>query len=84
MLNRALLKAHYDIEFWDIPAKYLCPPNSGRADYVHHLADLLAESNNQEIPLGRQIKALDIVRAQAWFTLLWARANTAGTSLGLI
>ena len=60
MLNRALLKAHYDIEFWDIPANYLCPPIPGRADYIHHLADLLAESNNQEIPFGRQIKALDI------------------------
>ena len=60
MLNRALLKTHYNIEFWDIPAGYLCPPIPGRVDYIHYLADLLAESNNQEIPHGRQIKALDI------------------------
>ena len=60
MLNRALLKTHYNIEFWDIPAGYLCPPIPGRVDYIHYLADLLAESNNQEIPRGRQIKALDI------------------------
>ena len=60
MLNRALLRTHYDIEFWDIPAGYLCPPIPGRVDYIHHLADLLADSNNQEIPRGRQIKALDI------------------------
>ena len=60
MLNRALLKTHYNIEFWDMPAGYLCPPIPGRVDYIHYLADLLAESNNQEIPRGRQIKALDI------------------------
>ncbi|MEN8840257.1 MAG: 23S rRNA (adenine(1618)-N(6))-methyltransferase RlmF [Octadecabacter sp.] len=60
MLNRALLKTHYDIGFWDIPANYLCPPIPGRADYIHYLADLLASNNNQEIPRGRHIKALDI------------------------
>lgn len=60
MLNRALLKTHYGIGFWDIPAGYLCPPIPGRIDYIHYLADLLAESNDQEIPRGRQIRALDI------------------------
>ena len=60
MLNRALLKAYYNIDFWDIPANYLCPPIPGRVDYIHYLADLLADSNNHEIPRGRNIKALDI------------------------
>ncbi len=60
MLNRALLKTHYNIEYWDIPADYLCPPIPGRVDYIHYLADLLAESNQSEIPRGRDIKALDI------------------------
>jgi 23S rRNA (adenine1618-N6)-methyltransferase len=60
MLNRALLKAHYNIDFWDIPTGFLCPPIPGRVDYIHYLADLLARSNNQEIPRGRHIKALDI------------------------
>ena len=60
MLNRALLKTHYNIDFWDIPANYLCPPIPGRVDYIHYLADLLADSNNQEIPRGPNIKALDI------------------------
>lgn len=60
MLNRALLKTHYNINFWDIPANYLCPPIPGRVDYIHYLADLLAGSNDQEIPRGRNIKALDI------------------------
>jgi 23S rRNA (adenine1618-N6)-methyltransferase len=60
MLNRALLKVFYKIDFWDIPANYLCPPIPGRVDYIHYLADLLAGDNNQEIPRGRNVKALDI------------------------
>ena len=34
-LNKALLINHYDIQDWDIPANYLCPPIPGRADYIH-------------------------------------------------
>jgi 23S rRNA (adenine1618-N6)-methyltransferase len=60
MLNRALLETHYNIDFWDMPSGYLCPPIPGRVDYIHYLADLLAESNNQNIPRGRHIKVLDI------------------------
>lgn len=60
MLNRALLKTHYNIDYWDIPAGYLCPPIPGRVDYIHYLADLLAENNNQDIPRGHHIKVLDI------------------------
>ncbi|MEO9649700.1 MAG: 23S rRNA (adenine(1618)-N(6))-methyltransferase RlmF [Roseobacter sp.] len=60
MLNRALLKTHYDIDFWDIPAGYLCPPIPGRVDYIHYLADLLADSKGQQIPRGPHVKALDI------------------------
>lgn len=59
-LNRALLKDHYGIEHWDIPPAYLCPPIPGRADYLHGLADLLAEDNGGEIPRGGQVRALDI------------------------
>ena len=39
-LNKAILKLHYHIE-WDIPDGYLCPPIPGRADYIHHVADLM-------------------------------------------
>ncbi|MEJ2911574.1 23S rRNA (adenine(1618)-N(6))-methyltransferase RlmF [Pseudoalteromonas sp. C12FD-1] len=59
-LNQALLKAHYNIEFWDIPDQNLCPPIPGRVDYIHYLADLLSVDNQKKIPIGRQIKALDI------------------------
>jgi 23S rRNA (adenine1618-N6)-methyltransferase len=60
MLNRALLKQFYGIEHWDIPANYLCPPIPGRADYVHYLADLLAASNEGQIPRGRSVRVLDV------------------------
>lgn len=59
-LNRALLKYFYKVEFWDIPAGFLCPPIPGRADYIHYLADLLRVSNSGKIPTGPIIKVLDI------------------------
>ena len=59
-LNKALLKYFYGINYWDIPPGYLCPPIPGRADYIHYLADLLAESNKGVIPTGDRIKVLDI------------------------
>lgn len=59
-LNRALLKHYYDIEEWDIPEGYLCPPIPGRADYIHSIADLLAESNRGRAPKGNKICCLDV------------------------
>jgi len=49
-LNKALLMHFYGVTQWDIPDGYLCPPVPGRADYIHHLADLLAEGNNGVVP----------------------------------
>lgn len=59
-LNKALLMVHYDIQHWDIPDNYLCPPIPGRADYIHNIADLLAETNNGSIPEGDAIMGLDV------------------------
>jgi len=60
MLNKALLKHYYNIDYWDIPQNYLTPPIPGRADYIHHIADLLSKSNNHKIPKGNKINCLDI------------------------
>ena len=60
MLNRALLFEYYNLHFWDIPKGYLCPPIPGRADYIHHMADVLSSSNDGKIPTGHNIKCLDI------------------------
>jgi len=58
MLNKAILKHFYKIQYWDIPPNYLCPPIPGRADYIHYLADLLADGEN--IPTGKYVRGLDI------------------------
>lgn len=58
-LNKALLKHHYNVEYWEIPEHYLCPPIPGRADYIHNIADLL-KGNKTKIPKGNHIKGLDI------------------------
>jgi 23S rRNA (adenine1618-N6)-methyltransferase len=59
-LNRALLQQDYGIRHWEIPAGYLTPPVPGRADYVHHVADLLAESNLGKLPRGPTVRVLDV------------------------
>ncbi len=59
-LNSTLLKQMYGVTGWNLPAQYLCPPIPGRADYLHHLADLLALSNGGTIPYGETIRVLDI------------------------
>jgi len=59
LLNKALLLHFYKVQNWDIPDTNLCPPIPGRADYIHYIADLLAEKQN-EIPNGVSIKGLDI------------------------
>ena len=59
-LNQALLKTGYGMDIWDIPPGYLCPPVPGRADYIHYIADLLAEDCEGAVPRGRHVRALDI------------------------
>lgn len=59
-LNTALLKHFYEIKQWDIPQGYLCPPIPGRADYLHHIADLLASQAGNNIPRGEKVRCFDI------------------------
>lgn len=60
LLNKAILMSEYKITFWEISKTNLCPPIPGRADYIHYIADLLAETNNNEIPVGKRVKILDL------------------------
>ena len=60
LLNKALLNHYYGIKSWDFPDENLCPPIPGRADYIHHIADLLNENNFGTIPRGDKITCLDI------------------------
>ncbi len=60
LLNKALLNHYYGIKNWEFPDENLCPPIPGRADYIHHIADLLGESNMGKIPIGDKITCFDI------------------------
>jgi len=88
MLNKSLLKFYYDIEFWDIPQGYLCPPIPGRADYIHHIADLLANRYNGKIPKGKKIQCLDIgVGANCVYPIIGVKEfdwNFTGTDIDVI
>ncbi|MCM2305294.1 MAG: 23S rRNA (adenine(1618)-N(6))-methyltransferase RlmF [Elusimicrobia bacterium] len=54
ILNRALLRTYYGVGFWELPPGYLCPPVPGRADYVHHAADLIGGKR------GEGVRVLDV------------------------
>ena len=60
ILNKALLNHYYGIKNWEFPDENLCPPIPGRADYIHHIADLLGENNFGTIPIGNKITCLDV------------------------
>lgn len=47
-LNSALLKVHYNIEYWDFPDENLCPPIPSRVDYLHYLSDLIGDTSNKK------------------------------------
>lgn len=59
-LNRALLLCDYGLEAWDLPSGCLCPPVPGRADYLHHVADLLGDGDAAAIPRGPEVAVLDV------------------------
>ncbi|WP_109831260.1 23S rRNA (adenine(1618)-N(6))-methyltransferase RlmF [Reichenbachiella versicolor] len=59
-LNKALLKLQYNIEYWDIPNGYLCPPIPGRADYIHYMASWLQKCNLEKMPRNGSITCIDI------------------------
>lgn len=62
-LNKAILLHFYGIKDWNIPESYLFPPIPGRADYLHHLADLFDG--------GGKLRGLDIgVGANCIYPLL--------------
>ena len=58
LLNKALLLHTYRVENWSLPAGYLCPPVPSRADYLHHIADILSEAG--VVPTGKKVKILDV------------------------
>ncbi|MGI5308428.1 23S rRNA (adenine(1618)-N(6))-methyltransferase RlmF [Rheinheimera sp. WS51] len=59
-LNAALLASYYQVDFWQLPEGYLCPPIPGRADYLHYAADLVSELPAACHQTKSSIKMLDI------------------------
>jgi 23S rRNA (adenine1618-N6)-methyltransferase len=73
-LNAAILAHHYGVRRWEIPQGYLCPPIPGRADYLHHLADLLASARRGAPPRGSRVRCLDIgVGASCVYPIIGAK-----------
>lgn len=69
-LNSALLAHHYHIKDWSIPPNALCPPVPGRVDYIHYVADLLADSAHHATK-SEPVKMLDIgIGANGIYSLL--------------
>lgn len=60
LLNKAILHHYYGIKHWEFPDQNLCPPIPGRADYIHYIADLLAENNSGKVSSGEKITCLDV------------------------
>jgi 23S rRNA (adenine1618-N6)-methyltransferase len=50
--NTALLKHHYNIKYWKLPKNTLYPPIPGRADYIHHIADLIGKGEKTGLDIG--------------------------------
>ncbi|MBS3797795.1 MULTISPECIES: 23S rRNA (adenine(1618)-N(6))-methyltransferase RlmF [unclassified Pseudoalteromonas] len=58
-LNQALLKHHYDVAIWDLPEGFLCPPVPGRADYLHHLYDLISQDTEHSLKQPK-VRVMDV------------------------
>lgn len=90
MLNTALLMHYYGMKKWTIPEGFLVPPVPGRADYIHHMADILSQKDYGKIPKGANVTCLDIgVGANAIYPIIgcaeygWKFVGTEIDSLAL-
>ncbi len=79
-LNKALLMYHYNLQDWQLPKGYLCPPVPSRVDYIHHIADIINTSS-------KKITGIDIgVGANAIYSILGAQVyhwNMIGSDIHL-
>ncbi len=60
-LNKSLLAYHHNVQNWNIPNGYLCPPIPSRADYLYYINDLLKNDLIREEKIkNKSINGLDI------------------------
>lgn len=63
LLNQALLKSHYNID-WDLPAKSLCPPIPSRLDYLLYASDLIGKDKARVLDIGTGANLIYPILAQ--------------------
>ncbi len=81
-LNCAILHHHYMVNDWDIPNGFLCPPVPGRVDYIHYMAELIAELSPADSPTNDPIKMLDIGTGANGIYSILARAEYGWECVG--
>jgi 23S rRNA (adenine1618-N6)-methyltransferase len=51
-LNKALLTLHYNVAHLRLPEHALAPAIPGRADYIHHISDLIGKGDKKGLDIG--------------------------------
>lgn len=59
LLNQALLRHHFALRWYEVPATALCPAVPGRLDYLLYLQDFLCQLHGKK-PKTKQFRLLDI------------------------
>lgn len=59
LLNQALLRHHFALRWYEVPATSLCPAVPGRLDYLLYVQEFLANLHGKK-PKAKQFRLLDI------------------------
>lgn len=80
--NTALLKHHYKINSWRLPDGSLYPPIPGRADYVHHIADLVEKGGKKGLDIGCGASAIYPILGSAIYNWTMVGCDVVDESVG--
>ncbi|SCX88191.1 23S rRNA (adenine1618-N6)-methyltransferase [Nonlabens sp. Hel1_33_55] len=79
--NTALLKHHYNIKYWKLPAGSLYPPIPGRADYIHHISDLIGKGEKTGLDIGCGASAIYPILGNAIYNYKMVGCDVDETSI---
>lgn len=79
--NTALLKHHYNIKYWKLPENTLYPPIPGRADYLHHIADLIGKGEKTGLDVGCGASAIYPILGNAIYDYKMVGSDVDKTSI---
>jgi 23S rRNA (adenine1618-N6)-methyltransferase len=80
--NTALLKHHYKINSWRLPDGSIYPPIPGRADYVHHIADLVEKGEKKGLDIGCGASAIYPILGNAIYNWPMVGCDVVDESVG--